>query len=400
MKTPARRNLPPHHRPPATPIAIVSPPETPNSKNEDTPPAEDYKTPPEETTRLSSSEEQQQPPPPITADVAAAGAADSGVVSKLHGSVNDRGENCDEITSLAVDCVDMNRNGDDLVAESSRGFEDTRSDMIEVVYEGKVKVREISEIEVEKFNVRERGSHWMGRVIESPLKKLKTLDGNVAVESPKFTEELVIESENDSEEGVVGGMENGAHLAKRRLEFIYVNGEGDSASGHTEDIDVVEIEDNDESGMVNGEIFNADQVQSNVGGDDEDEAHRMTDGESGIADQVECHGGGGDEVEVVDRRGTRELPTSMTEPWENAEWDKEREKVRSEGRKRKSNGDPGNGGAALKDKGDMGTLLEVLKLIAEEVRSDHHRGAVDIIETAKSHGMTFPQPRWMAHVGG
>ncbi|GMH22626.1 hypothetical protein Nepgr_024469 [Nepenthes gracilis] len=356
----------------ATGITVVSPPETPrHHTDDDAPLVEDYRIPPEENC-LSISPEQ---PRPFT-------EADSRGGRKFD------------------DCIDgISRRGcgvafidaDFKVTKCSvdLGFaEEWRNEIIEAVYDGTERVRELSEIEFKKFDVGERRISSKKSSIEPPLKKPKTSDENLGMESPKApveelqdnfkvgtvsplncgppetiqdTEELIIESENDNEEATDHEMD-AVNSTRKKLDFrdeINGNDKHSEISGGTEDID----------------------------SNDEDEGQGMISGEISTADQVKGNGGGGDKADVIE---SRELPFSTTEAAQKVNANGKSETIDIMSNEKMPDED-----ARFKDNGEMVNLLEALRVLSKEMPCNH--AIVDIFKTAKNRGMKFPQPRWLAH---
>ncbi|GMH29779.1 hypothetical protein Nepgr_031622 [Nepenthes gracilis] len=310
-------------------ITIVSPPETPKQTvDDDTPPAEEYMTPPEES-RLSSSQEQ----PALIA--AAESPCGQGFVDSLDGG----GGSGNEITSVDAGCVDINRSVD-------LEFGEERTATIEVVYDGKVRVREVSEIEFERSEVSERGNIPRKSSVEPPLKIPR-----ISYENLGNTEELVIENDDDNEEATYLG----ENSTRKKLKLC------------------AEKDGNDKKD-IDEEIDNAAQLQQPPNGERD---HKL-------------------EV-ATDKKGRRALPLSMTGAgqWENSEEKMERGDVGCDANSRNSHG------ATMADDDDNGdpiTLMEALRILAKEMPSNHHAGA-DILETAKNRGMCFPHPRWLEQDG-
>ncbi|GAB2296254.1 hypothetical protein Dimus_030381 [Dionaea muscipula] len=366
-------------------VAISTPLETPHStKADDTPPAEQYKTPPEEA-RLFLSSSQEQPQLTATAASAASTFASS---SKSEGSIS----SAVQITEVEVSSVFLNR-GSDANAEVNLGFlELKRAEMVEVVEEGKVKVREISPSERRRFRVKEGDCPYDRWLNELRRKKLKTSDAegrDLRIEGAKIsgdvdegdgnplrvsplrrllpenvhdTEELIMETDNNTEEDGFGEVDE-VYSPKKKLEF-YEGDDGDydgnsGISGGTEDVQSGDMGDYDDKGLAveNGEVNDPDLVQRDAG-----------DGEkfSVIVGEME------DENENVHRERCEVVSVTGEE---ELIWNTD------------------NDAATDNFHGGIKSLLEAVKVLAEQMPYNHI-GKVDIFETAKRHGMKFPRPRW------
>ena len=292
------------------------------------------------------------------------------------------------------------------------GFpQEKKSSTIEVVFDGEVRVGEVPS-ESERGQGKERENPEEGSSIEPPLKKPRVsgskLKGKKVSPLVQCSEKIVLDSEDKGKQIVVfkGGVKVEivsplrcfAPTGVECTEELVVAGEHDTAQDDMRGAKLnpakkkLEFEGNTVVIEVEEEETNEPKKNKETGSDVD---KRDGNGKSAETQQD----GSSEEIEI---RGKRELPCSLL----GQIWG-----LNVDGSDGTGNGSSGthnrekaeetveeNVGQKSRTDQSLKHLLGVLKMLATQMLCDADVDEIDIFETAKRRGMTFPRSRFCVHL--